>query len=74
MAIPPGHSASWFVVYTPTRLQTLVYVPGGLLARIIHESLCYDRHLHAIPGRTRASQLDIPAGMPASLIAARGPI
>jgi hypothetical protein len=29
------------------------------LARIIHESLCYDRHLHAISGPTRASRLDI---------------
>jgi hypothetical protein len=33
------------------------------LARIIHESLCYDRHLHVISGRTRASRLDIPAGI-----------
>jgi hypothetical protein len=30
------------------------------LARIIHESLYYDRHLHVISGRTRASRLDIP--------------
>ena len=30
--------------------------------------------LHAISGRTRASRLDIPTGMPAALIAVCGPI
>jgi hypothetical protein len=47
---------------------------GKRLTRIIHESLYCDRHLHAISVRTRASRLDIPPGMPASLIAVCGPI
>ena len=50
------------------------YGSEACLARIIHASLYSDRQLHAISNRTRASRLNIPAGMPASLMAAYGSI
>ncbi len=34
----------------------------NVLARIIHTFLSYDRHLHAISDRTRASRLNRPPG------------
>jgi hypothetical protein len=55
-------------------IEDLYNLGKTYLTRIIHESLYCDRHLHAVSVRTRASRLDIPPGMPASLIAVCGPI
>ncbi len=46
----------------------------GEPARMIHESFCCNRRLHAISGRARASGLDVPSRTPVPLVAAVAPI